>query len=161
MQDIIKLNEQYKAKVELLVKTDKNNTYKEIWNIKDKSFKLFANEIKIKYLNSYERKYDDIIKNFTSYNANNITIKIKELQVENKIIDVNKKINLDGKIMSDVGIKNLNQEFEYHLDNISLENLASDFIKVLDIYSYECDTDMESIKILINKIKIRSDEEDL
>lgn len=161
MQDIIKLNEQYKAKVELLVKTDKNNTYKEIWNIKDKSFKLFANEIKIKYLNFYERKYDDIIKNFTSYNANNITIKIKELQVENKIIDVNKKINLDGNIMSDVGIKNLNQKFEYHLDNISLENLASDFIKVLDIYSYECDTDMESIKILINKIKIRNDEEDL
>lgn len=161
MQDIIKLNEQYKAKVELLVKTDKNNTYKEIWNIKDKSFKLFANEIKIKYLNFYERKYDDIIKNFTSYNANNITIKIKELQVENKIIDVNKKINLDGNIMSDVGIKNLNQKFEYHLDNISLENLASDFIKVLDIYSYECDTDMESIKILINKIKIRSDEEEL
>lgn len=147
--DILINKEKYNATISVDVEQDNGIIYTEIWNFKNKSLKNLANHIGKKYIEFFERKYEDVISS-----SKNMNIKISDLQIDGMEVDKSSVVNLKANIVTDVGIKELNQKFNCDLNKIHTKDLAKELIKLIEFYAYECDTDMNAIQIIIKKLNI-------
>lgn len=139
----------YDATIVINVEQYDGITYTEIWNFNNKILKNIGNHIRIKYIEFFERKYDEVINN-----SKNIDIKISSLKIDECEIKNNLVMDIDLNISANVGIKELNQKFNSSLINITVKDFAKELINTIELYAYECDTDMNAINISIKKLNI-------
>lgn len=138
--------EKYHATIVINVEQYDGITYTEIWNFKNKILKNIANHIGKKYIEFFERKYDDVISNAKDIEIKISSLKINECEIKNDLL-----MDIDLNISVNVGIKELNQKFNNSLINITVKDFAKELINTIELYAYECDTDMNAINVSIKK----------
>lgn len=142
--------EKYHAIIVINVEQDNGIIYTEIWNFKNKILKNIANHIGKKYIEFFERKYDDAISNAKDIDIKISSLKINECEIKNDLL-----MDIDLNISANVGIKELNQKFNNCLTNIMVKDLAKELINTIELYAYECDTDMNAINVSIKRLNIK------